>query len=227
MAASTQVSRGVSRYPVVVGSSSRRAAIVLTATLAALSAAVAEAAAQTVEISPFSGYRFGASVSTVPSGPVVDDDGGPSFGAIVDVIFGSPADGLKVEAVYSHEDATLTVRSSEFDPPTHVRAQVDQILLGGVQDLTGDRARPFLSGLLGITRYAVPGDTELRFAVGVGTGMKAYLTRNLGLRLDARGYMTIVNLGGAGVCGGGGCAIGFNVSPAFQADLSAGLIVAF
>ena len=93
--------------------------------------------------------------------------------------------------------------------------------------MTDGRARPFLSGLLGITRYAVPGDMEIRFAIGAGTGMKAYLTRNLGLRLDARGYMTVVNLGGAGVCGGFGCAIAFSVSPAFQADLTAGLIVAF
>jgi hypothetical protein len=209
-----------------MGRTCRRSAVVASAALAALLGS-APARAQTVEISPFYGYRFGASISTVTEGPVVDDDGGPSFGAVVDVVFGSQTEGLKVEGVYSHEDATLKVRSSEFDPPTYVRAQVDQILLGGIQDLTGDRARPFLSGLFGITRYAVPGDTEVRLAVGVGTGVKAYLTRNIGLRLDARGYMTIVNLGGAGVCGGAGCAIAFNVSPAFQADLSAGLIVAF
>lgn len=197
------------------------------AALAAVLATSLAAIAQTVEISPFYGYRFGGSISEVTAGPVVDDDGGPSFGAVVDVVLGSLTDGLKVEGVYSHESATLKIRSSDFDPPTYVQAQVDQVLLGGTQDLSGDRARPFLSGLFGITRYAVPGDTEVRFAVGVGTGMKAYLSRSIGLRLDARGYMTIVNLGGAGVCGGYGCAIAFNISPAFQADLTAGLIVAF
>jgi hypothetical protein len=193
-----------------------------------LAAAATPTEAQTVEISPFYGYRFGSTISQVTAGPVVDDDGGPSFGAIVNVVYGPPSDGLKFEALYSHEEARLKVRASDFDPPTYVNAQVDQILAGGTQDLSGDRARPFLSGLLGITRYSVPGDTELRFAIGAGAGLKAYLTRNLGLRLDARGYMTIVDLGGsAGVCGGGGCAIAFHISPTFQADFTAGLIVAF
>jgi hypothetical protein len=63
--------------------------------------------------------------------------------------------------------------------------------------------------------------------VGVGTGLKAYITRNLGVRLDARGYMTIVDLSSAGVCGGYGCAIRFSANPAFQADLTAGLLFAF
>jgi hypothetical protein len=196
-------------------------------TILALVAGVAPAAAQNVEISPFYGYRVGGSISQVSAGPVVDDDGGPSFGVTVNVVFGSLTDGLKLEGVYSHEEARLKIDTGPFDPPGEARAEVDQILVGGTRDLTDGRARPFLSGLLGITRYAVPGDTEVRFAIGVGTGLKAYFTRNLGLRLDARGYMTIVNLGGAGVCGGFGCAIAFDVSPAFQADLTAGLIVAF
>jgi len=201
--------------------------VLLVASALLVLATAATTEAQTVEISPFYGYRVGGSISQVTAGPVVDDDGGPSFGAIVDVVYGPPADGLKFEALYSHEEARLKVRTSDFDPPSYVHAQVDQIMVGGTQDLTSDRARPFLSGLLGITRYAVPGDMEVRFAIGAGAGLKANLTRNLGLRLDARGYMTIVNLGGAGVCGGFGCAIAFNISPTYQADLTAGLIVAF
>jgi hypothetical protein len=214
-------------YPFHVGRNSREFAGLPGTIVATIFASGLTAAAQTVEISPFYGYRVGGSISEVTAGPVVDDDGGPSFGVIADVVFGLPAEGLKVEGVYSHEEARLTVRTSQFDPPSHVNAQVDQVLVGGMRDLTDGRARPFLSGLFGITRYAVPGDVEVRFAIGVGTGLKAYVTPRLGLRLDARGYMTIVNLGGAGVCGGYGCAIAFNVSPAFQADLTAGLILAF
>ena len=45
---------------------------------------------------------------------------------------------------------------------------MDQILVGGTRDLTDGRARPFLSGLFGITRYAVPGDTEVRLGFSVG-----------------------------------------------------------
>lgn len=183
--------------------------------------------AQRVEITPFGGYRVGGSIGEVGGRPVTDDDGGPSLGVILDVVFGALSDGLKVEGVFSRQTADLRVRASLLDPPDSVRVEVDQILVGGVRDLSDDRVRPFLSGLLGITRYAVPGDTEVRFSVGVGTGLKIYATRHIGLRLDARGYMTVTDFGSAGICGGYGCAIGFNVSPAFQGDFTAGLLVAF
>lgn len=149
------------------------------------------------------------------------------MGAIIDVVFGSPVDGLKFEGVFSRERADLRVRTGLLDPPAHVRVEVDQILVGGIQELGDGRVRPFLAGLLGLTRYAVPGDTDVRFSVGMGAGAKFFATRNIGLRLDARGYMTIVDAGSAGVCGGYGCAIAYRVNPAFQGDFTVGLIVAF
>jgi hypothetical protein len=198
---------------------------------AALSAAIvlcpSQTQAQRLEVTPFGGYRVGAGVGQVNGRAVVDDDGGTSVGIVVDVVFGGLVDGLKVEGVFSRQTADLAVRTGFFDPPDSVRVEVDQILVGGARDLSDGRVRPFLSGLLGITRYAVPGDTEVRFAVGVGTGLKFYATRHLGVRLDARGYMTVTDLAGAGVCGGYGCAIAFSVSPAFQGDFTAGVMVAF
>lgn len=205
---------------------SKQAALALCA-WAALAAQPGLAHAQRVEITPFGGYRVGGSIAEVSSAEVVDDDGGPSLGVIVDIVFGGLSDGLKVEGVFSRERTDLAVRTGIFDPPGSVHVEVDQILVGGIQDLTDGRVRPFLSGLFGITRYAAAGDNEVRFAVGVGTGLKLYATRNIGLRLDARGYMTVIDLGGSGICGGIGCAIRFNVSPAFQGDFTAGLLVAF
>jgi hypothetical protein len=204
-----------------------RSVVAFAGAMAGVAAAPATAGAQTVEITPFGGYRVGGSIGEVGGRAVEDDDGGPSVGVIVDVVFGSPIDGLKVEGLFSRERADLRVNAGLLDPPTHVRVEVDQILVGGIQELQDGRVRPFLAGLLGLTRYAVPGDTEVRFSVGMGAGAKFFATRNIGLRLDARGYMTIVSAGGAGVCGGYGCAIGFNISPAFQGDFTAGLIVAF
>jgi hypothetical protein len=182
--------------------------------------------AQTVEITPFGGYRIGGSIGEVGGRAVVDDDGGPSIGVVVDVVFGSNTEGLRVEGVFSRERTRLKLRGGAFDPVTYADVEVDQILVGGIQELSDGRARPFLSGLVGLTRYAAPGDTEVRFAVGMGTGVKLFATRNIGLRLDARGYMTIVSTSGAAVCSGG-CVIAFSVSPAFQGDLTAGLVLAF
>src|SRR4029078_4175018 len=103
------------RYSSLVGQCCRVFVLLVASALVVLATA-ATTEAQTVEISPFYGYRVGGSISQVTAGAVVDDDGGPSFGAIVDVVYGPPADGLKFEALYSHEEARLKVRTSDCDP---------------------------------------------------------------------------------------------------------------
>ena len=184
--------------------------------------------AQTVEVTPFVGYRVGGGFFDVPNGRVVDDDAAPSVGLLVNVDVGMETPGLKFEGLFSREEVRVEIRpDSLFDPPAIVRVEVDQIQIGGIQEFGQTRVRPFLSGLLGLTRYAGQGDTEVRFSVGAGGGVKLFPTRHLGLRLDGRTYVTFVDVNGAGVCGGYGCLIGFNVSPIWQGDFTAGLIVGF
>lgn len=183
---------------------------------------------QTLEITPFGGYRVGGGFFAVPAGRVVDDDAAPSVGLIVNVDLGLATPGLKFEGLFSREEVRAEIRpDSLFAPRTVVRVEVDQIQIGGIQEFGQTRVRPFLSGLLGLTRYAAPGDTEVRFSVGAGGGVKLFATRHLGIRLDARTYVTFVDVNSSGVCGGNGCLIGFNVSPIWQGDFTAGLIVAF
>lgn len=187
-----------------------------------------DSGAQTVEVAPFGGYRVGGGFFDVPRGRVVDDDGAPSAGVLVNADVGLATPGLKLEGLFSREQVRVEIRpDSLFESPTIVRVEVDQIQLGGIQEFGQTRIRPFLSGLLGLTRYAAPGDTDVRFSVGAGGGVKLFATRHLGIRLDARTYVTFVDVNSAGVCGGSGCLIGFNVSPIWQGDFTAGLIVGF
>ena len=69
--------------------------------------------------------------------PVVyDASGGVSFGALVDVPYGPPQDGLKFEALFSHERSWIEVQGpSLFDPKTRVDVTVDHLMVGGVQEL--------------------------------------------------------------------------------------------
>jgi hypothetical protein len=192
----------------------------------ALSCAV-PAAAQRVEISPFGGYRFGWSVAEVRGAPVTDDDGGLSFGVVADIPFGAPEDGYKFEVLFSRESAMVTARPlSIFEPPIRAHITVDQIMIGGLQELDETPGRPFVGGLLGLTRYAAPDYSEVRFALGLGAGGKFFANRHLGLRIDGRVFMTIISLNGAAACAGG-CVFAFNANPAFQGELTAGLLLAF
>jgi hypothetical protein len=104
---------------------------------------------------------------------------------------------------------------------------VDYVQVGGIQEFGRGRVRPFLSGLLGITRYAVPGDAEVRFSMGTGGGVKLFATENIGVRLDGRASVTFVDVDVVGTCGGLGCILGFDTSAIWQADFTAGVIFAF
>jgi hypothetical protein len=179
-----------------------------------------------VEISPFGGYRFGWSVGQVNGAPVTDDDGGVSFGVLANIPFGPPQDGYKFEVLASRESAMVTARRSVLDPPFRAHVSVDQIMIGAMQELEDEPARPFISGLIGLTRYQTPDGTEVRFALGLGGGGKFFATPHLGLRIDGRAFMTIVNLSGAAACAGG-CVVAFHTNPVFQGELTAGLILAF
>jgi hypothetical protein len=193
-----------------------------------LSGTAGTASAQNIEVVPFGGYRFGGSgTSGSPYMPVVyDPGGGVSFGAIVDVTYGPPQDGLKFEALFSHERSWIEVRPSFLDPPTRVDVTVDHLMVGGVQELDTAPGRAFIGGMFGLSRYATPDEVDVRVTIGLSAGAKFFANRHVGLRIDARGYMTIVSLSGTAVCSGG-CVVALNVNPAFQADLTAGIIIGF
>jgi hypothetical protein len=203
-----------------------RLARIIAAVAAGLLLGAGGAGAQTIELTPFGGYRFGWGVSDVGGSPVIDDDGGGSFGLIANFLIGPPVDGMKFETMFSREQARVTIQPTFVSPPVTAITTVDHMLIGVSQELEPGAQRAFISALAGVTRYATATDTEFRFTIGLGAGGKFFATRHLGLRLDARGYMTIIELGGTGICSGG-CVVAFRANPVFQADVSAGLIVAF
>jgi hypothetical protein len=195
-----------------------------------LAAAEGICAAQDVEVVPFGGYRLGTSGAAGSANqPVVyDNNGGVSFGALVDITYGPPKDGLKFEALFSREQSWIEVqKGSSFDPSTRVDVTIDHFMLGGVQELDTAPGKAFIGGLFGLSRFSAPGESDVRFTIGLSTGAKFFATRHVGVRLDARGYMTIVSLGNGAVACNGGCAVAFTINPAFQADATAGLVIAF
>jgi hypothetical protein len=194
-----------------------------------LVATAASSAAQGIEVVPFGGYRVGGSAAAGTGlNPVVyDNGGGVSFGGLVDVTYGPPKDGLKFEALFSRERSWIKVQPvSRFDPAVRVDVTIDHLMIGGVQELDEGPGRAFIGGLVGLSRYAAPDEVDVRFTIGLTAGGKFFLNRHVGLRIDARGYLTVISLSGTAVCRGG-CAVAFTINPAFQADFTAGLIIAF
>ena len=183
--------------------------------------------AQTVEVTPFAGYRFGGGFFERITGQPVDLDGAPAVGAVVNVKFREP--GLFAEALFTHQEARLTFPGGLFAAPANWRITVDHWQGGGLQEFgTSRRARPFLTGLLGLTRYAAESDNEIRFTVSAGGGVKLMPVRHFGVRLDGRIFATFADVDGRAIaCSPGVCLVAVDADIVWQAEFSAGLVVAF
>jgi hypothetical protein len=136
-------------------------------------------------------------------------------------------DGLQVEALFTHQNAHLSV-PRPVAGPTRLQVSVDHWQGGALQEFDDGRVRPYLSGMLGLTRYGTRGDNEVRFTLGVGGGLKLFPTTHVGVRLNSQVSATFVD-GGASVfaCSSftGTCFVGFNADVVWQVEFTAGLIV--
>jgi len=195
---------------------------VLAATVLGMSATTLSA--QTMELAPFGGFRFGSALVETINGRPIDVDGAPAVGLIVDVPL---ANGMQVEAAFSHQRASVFVASGSFTPSPTQHVTVDHWQAGGLQEFgNSPRARPFLTGVLGLTRYGVGGDNEIRFTTGAGGGVKLFPAPHIGVRLEGRVFATFLDAAGTGLaCGGRGCLIALHVDVAWQAEFTAALVV--
>ncbi len=180
--------------------------------------------AQTVEIAPFAGFRFGDDPLDTPSGGA-DLGTGPSFGGTVDVFF---EPGRSVTALISHADDRVTV-TAPADAPAAVRVSFDHYLAGATDEYPHGRARYFLQGLVGASYLHGGGEGDLYFTIAGGGGVKWMPSRHAGVRLDGRLYATFVGGGGngRGFCTPGVCLIGLDVSILWQAEFTAGVVISF
>ena len=136
----------------------------------------APAAAQTVEVAPMAGYGFGGNLFELATNHHLDIDGAPVFGGAVSVAMDN---GLWFEALVTHQQADLDLSAGPYGPPGRIRAVVNHFLAGGRQDFGTGRARPFVTGLVGLTHYGADGDDEIRFTLGAGGGVKVAVAPHL------------------------------------------------
>jgi hypothetical protein len=193
----------------------------------AFAAGVSDAYAQqpAIEIAPFGGFRFGSALVEPYNGQPIDVDGAPAVGLIVDVPL---PNGMQVEGAFSHQGASLFVPGDLFSPGVDLHVSVDHWQGGALQEFGyWPRARPFLTGLFGLTRYGSGGHNDIRFTTGAGGGVKLFPTAHVGVRLEGRVFATFVDANGTGLaCGSSrGCIVHLHVDIAWQAEFTAALVV--
>lgn len=202
----------------------RRAArrgVLALALAAALPGARVDAA--DVELSPFLGLQYGGGYVSAAGVPH-SFDASLGYGATLDL---AVAPTWRVELLFSRQE-------TELRPPAGAPTfpQVVERYMVGIQEEpeTDGPFRFFGVALLGATRL-VPGlsgiDSELRFAAGLSLGTKVPASSRFALRLEARGFYTVVDSGGAVFCTNGTCLFRFSGSGIWQGDVTAGLVLRF
>jgi hypothetical protein len=181
--------------------------------------------AQGIELMPFGGYRFGGDFFEIVAERAVDLDGAPALGFVLNV---PVYEGLQVEALITHQSAHVSIPAGLFEPPLRWQITVDHVQGGGLQELADGRVRPFVTGVVGLTRYASAGNDEIRFTVGAGGGVKLFPLSHIGVRVDGRAYTTFVDANARFLaCAPGVCITALHVDVVWQAELTAGLVVRF
>ena len=195
-----------------------------TAILIALVAS-APLSAQGIEIAPFGGYRFGGDLFEIAAGRPLDEDGASALG----VVFDFPLwNGLQIEGLASRQEVQVLVPALPSGAPVRTQISVDQWLGGALQEFTDGPIRPFLTSTFGLTRYAADADSEIRFAMSAGGGVKLFPSSHVGVRLDGRVIATFVDASGnAFACTPGACLVALHVNIAWQAEFSAGVVFKF
>jgi hypothetical protein len=187
----------------------------------------APAAAQTFELTPFAGWRFGGTFEELETGADLDLDESLSYGVILSIPWNDPP-GSRVELIWSRQDTEVS-GAGDGDPVLGL--DVQYLHIGGMVPFKtpNDRLNTLISGGLGAT-YMRPGTdgagSEVGFSLSAGVGLLYHVSDHIGIRLEARGWFTFTE-GDAAVFCAGGCVIAFSGSGFGQGELTAGLQIAF
>ena len=176
--------------------------------------------AKDYEITPYIGWRTSSSLEEVDTGATIDLKETDSLGIILSM---KKDLDTNYDFLFSRQNTKLQSTSITES------LRIDYYQLGGTVFYDYDKLHPFVTGGLGATHISPANDdfsSETKFSLSIGGGLKFPLTQNMGLRLEARGYGTVVSSGGTILCSGG-CIAKFTGSLFMQFEASAGLSIAF
>lgn len=179
---------------------------------------------QRFEVSAITGYQEKETFTDATTGAKLRLDSAHSGGLIVDV---NVTPDSQMEFIYTRAKSSL---APEAGGPALTDVKVEYLHVGGILVYGKDHVRPFFGATLGASRFSpdAPGmDSDTNFSLGIVGGVKLFLTKNIGLRLEARGFATQVSSDSAAFCNNGGCRIFYDGDFFWQVTANAGLVVAF
>lgn len=181
----------------------------------------------TLEITPYFGYRFGGTFKLADADTQVDVKSHISYAVALDL---STNEAAQYELFYSRQSTTVSGQS--LTPSDMV---IEYLHVGGTVPLVdSQRFLPYFIGTVGVTRFSPDspaGRNSAHFSASLGAGLRVPFNSHFSLRLEARGFATILDSNSAVFCrsdeSGGVCRIHERGSAFIQGDVLAGVAYTF
>jgi hypothetical protein len=181
-------------------------------------------------MTPFAGFATGGDFNDMASSATLALDDSSSLGVILDI---RESTNTQWEILYSLQATEadtngLAVGGGPLDIDVHY------IQGGGTYLFEGRAVRPFLAATIGASHFE-PGlggvDSETFFSFSIGTGLQIRPNDKFGIRLEARGYGTLLDSNTDLFCqsdpSGAACAIRTDGNVLWQFQAFAGLVLRF
>jgi hypothetical protein len=218
-------SRSTSAIPVAT----RALVVALSAAVPVIALAQASAPAapegRQNNVTVYGGYRFGGGLTDVTTGKTWELSEGPSFAVAAD--FGIDRK-TQWEVFYSYRNSAL--RASGFSPVTNdIGLGITYLHVGGTYFVDQIGRGTYVVGGVGLTHFdphASGLGSETKFSLNVGVGYMVPLGERIAVKLEARGYATLINSSSAIFCSGG-CVVQISGSTVTQGEVLAGIAARF
>ena len=183
------------------------------------------------ELTPFAGYRFGGTFNVADSDETYKLTDSPSYGLILDIR--QKKQNTQVEIIYTRQETDATYSAALPDDPD-IDVDIQMLQFGGTFQGDGDTVRPYLAATLGGTHIVTRGageSSDTFWSGSIGVGFQIRPTSRLGIRLEARGYATLVSSNSSIFCGsgpeGGGCLVQVDGKVLAQFEALLGVVFRF
>ena len=183
-----------------------------------------------LDITPLIGYRTSMSFPTgqdqqTTTTPNLIFDAKPSYGIAVG---GRLNEFDLIEFRWARQDSRVHLQGSV--PSSSVKVTLDQFQGDFTHEYILDDlpiwARPFVMGSVGATHIGDGTSGFTRFSFGLGGGIKLYVSRHVGFRLQGEWLPLVINPQVTFVCGGG-CAVLLSGTVVSQGEIVAGPLFRF
>lgn len=177
------------------------------------------------EITPFYGYMAGGEFEDPTSNTDRDLDEDNDFG----IIFNAAVD------QWRHYEFLYAQQSTQVAGGIPMDLDIEYLQIGGtVSHIDAERVIPYFGMTLGAARFSPDQtglDDETKLAFSIAGGFKVPITDHIGVRFDARAFVSLLDTDGNIFCvsdsGAGTCAIRAKSDTFLQYHAALGLIVAF